>query len=113
MEGNARSNTISKTMRHSVFSLALLCSGTLVLGSCGPDKAADNSTAAATETTAPAADDAADDLPGMDHDEMGHEADGATPQAAAMNAMMGRMDAMKMKGNTDHDFGKPGTSSHC
>ena len=90
-------------MKKPAFFLAALCSGTLLLGSCSSDKTADNAT---TETTT-AADTTAQsgNMAGMDHSEMaeGNMA-GASPQMTAMNDMMAKMDAMKMKGNTDHDF---------
>ncbi|MFC6224913.1 DUF305 domain-containing protein [Hymenobacter artigasi] len=87
-------------MKKSAFFLAALCSGTLLLGSCSSDKSADTTV---TETTSATADTtaAAGDMAGMDHSKM---ADGASPLVASMNDMMAKMDAMKMKGNTDHDF---------
>lgn len=92
-------------MKKSAFFLAALCSGSLLLASCGSDKAAD-STATSTETTS--ADPAATgDMAGMDHAAMGHDgaaAAGSSPQLVAMNEMMQQMHATKPKGNTDHDF---------
>lgn len=89
-------------MKKSAFFLAALCSGTLLLGSCSSDKSADTTV---TETTSATADTTAamGDMAGMDHSKM---ADGAaaSPLVASMNDMMAKMDAMKMKGNTDHDF---------
>ena len=91
-------------MKKSAFFLAALCSGTLLLGSCNSDKAADT-TATATETAA-ADTTAAGGMAGMDHAAMGHDAAGsaASPQLVAMNEMMQKMEASKPKGNTDHDF---------
>ena len=90
-------------MKKSAFFLAALCSGTLLLGSCNSDKTADT-TATTTETTAPDAP-AAGDMAGMDHSKMADgSAAGGSPLLASMNDMMAKMDAMKMKGNTDHDF---------
>ena len=90
-------------MKKSAFFLAALCSGTLLVASCSSDKTADT-TATTTETTTPDAT-ASGDMTGMDHSKM---ADGSmagdSPLMASMNDMMGKMSAMKMKGNTDHDF---------
>ena len=90
-------------MKKSAFILAALCSGTLLLGSCNADKSADTT---ATETTSATADTTAagGDMAGMDHSTMADGAAGASPLMASMNDMMAKMDAMKMKGNTDHDF---------
>lgn len=90
-------------MKKSAFILAALCSGTLLLGSCNADKSADST---ATETTSATADTTAagGDMAGMDHSTMADGAAGASPLMASMNDMMAKMDAMKMKGNTDHDF---------
>lgn len=86
-------------MKKSAFFLAALCSGILLLGSCSSDKSADTT---ATETTSVAVDTAASGgMAGMNHSKM---AAGASPLVASMNDMMAKMDAMKMKGNTDHDF---------
>ncbi|GAA4388681.1 DUF305 domain-containing protein [Hymenobacter koreensis] len=86
-------------MKKSAFYLAALCSGSLLTASCNSDKAAD--TTATTETTAPA-DSAAGDMAGMDHSS--GATGGDSPQLVAMNEMMQKMEAMKMKGNVDHDF---------
>ena len=89
-------------MKKSAFFLAALCSGTLLLASCNSDKAADTT---ATATNTMATDSAASgDMAGMDHSKMADGAAGASPQMAAMSAMMGKMEASKPKGNTDHDF---------
>ena len=90
-------------MKKSAFFLAALSSSALLLSSCDGNKSAD--TTAATATTAPA-DSAASsgDRTGMDHVKM---ADGMASPAgmmAAMNTMMTKMEAVKMAGNTDHDF---------
>ena len=90
-------------MKKSAFFLAALCSGSLLVASCNSDKTAD-STATTTETTTPNAP-ASGDMAGMDHSKMaGGSMAGASPQMTAMSDMMAKMDAMKMKGNTDHDF---------
>ena len=89
-------------MKKSAFILAALCSGTLLLGSCNSDKTAD--TTATATTSAPADTAASGDMAGMDHSKMADGAAGASPLMASMNDMMAKMDAMKMKGNTDHDF---------
>ena len=90
-------------MKKSAFILAALCSGTLLLGSCNSDKTADTT---ATETTSATADTtaASGDMAGMDHSKMADGAASTSPLMASMNDMMAKMDAMKMKGNTDHDF---------
>ena len=90
-------------MNKSAFFLAALCSGTLLLGSCNADKSADTT---ATETNSAKADTtaAAGDMAGMDHSKMADGAAGTSPLMASMNDMMAKMNAMKMKGNTDHDF---------
>ena len=76
---------------------ALLCSGALLLASC--------ETKTATETTATTETGAAGDMAAMDHSSMDHAATaGDSPLKASMEEMMAKMDAMKMKGNTDHDF---------
>ncbi|QNE42057.1 MULTISPECIES: DUF305 domain-containing protein [Hymenobacter] len=85
-------------MKTSAFLLATLCSGTLLLGSCSSDNKADTT---ATETTT---NPAADDMAGMDHSKMSEGAAGSSPLTASMNNMMSKMEAMPMKGNTDHDF---------
>ena len=92
-------------MKKSVFFLAALCSGTLLVASCNSDKAADT-TATGTDTNTMAMDSSASgDMAGMDHSNMADGTmAGASPLTASMNDMMGQMDAMKMKGNTDHDF---------
>ena len=90
-------------MKKSAFFLAALCAGTLLLGSCNTDKAAD-STAATTEASAAEAP-ASGDMAGMDHSKMAEGSTaGDSPLMAAMNDMMAKMNAMKMKGNVDHDF---------
>jgi uncharacterized protein (DUF305 family) len=90
-------------MKKSAFFLTALCSGTLLLGSCSSDKTADT-TATTTETTTPDAS-ASGDMAGMDHSKMAEGGmAGDSPLMASMNDMMGKMSAMKMKGNTDHDF---------
>ena len=93
-------------MKQSAFYLAALCSGALLLGSCNSDKTADTTaTATATENTTDKSDSSAGDMAGMDHSKMaGGSMAGGSPLLASMNDMMGKMDAMKMKGNTDHDF---------
>ena len=90
-------------MKKSAFFLAALCSGTLLLNSCNSDKAADTTATATSAETAPATTDSATagDMAGMDHAKM---AAGTSPLMASMNEMMAKMDAMKPKGNTDHDF---------
>ncbi|GAA3992117.1 DUF305 domain-containing protein [Hymenobacter antarcticus] len=91
-------------MKKSAFFLAALCSGTLLLASCNSDKAADT-TATGTDTNTMAMDSSASgNMAGMDHANMGNGAAGESSLLASMNGMMSRMDAMKMKGNTDHDF---------
>ncbi|TYZ07231.1 DUF305 domain-containing protein [Hymenobacter lutimineralis] len=90
-------------MKKSAFFLAALCSGSLLVASCNNDKTAETTTTT-TETRAPDAN-ASSDMAGMDQSNM---ADGAmagnSPLVASINEMMAKMDAMKMKGNTDHDF---------
>jgi uncharacterized protein (DUF305 family) len=90
-------------MKKSAFLLAALCSGTLLLGSCNSDKSADTT---ATATTSAPADTtaAAGDMAGMDHPKMADGTAGTSPLMNSMNEMMAKMDAMKPKGNTDHDF---------
>ena len=90
-------------MKKSAFILAALCSGTLLLGSCNSDKSADTT---ATETTPATAvtTAAAGDMAGMDHSKMAGGTASTSPLVASMNEMMAKMDAMKPKGNTDHDF---------
>ncbi|UYZ65263.1 DUF305 domain-containing protein [Hymenobacter weizhouensis] len=92
-------------MKKSALFLATLCSSALLLGSCNSDKNAD--TTAAT-TSAPADSAAASgEMAGMDHAGMNHAGTGAaaaSPLMASMDEMMAKMDAMKPKGNTDHDF---------
>lgn len=93
-------------MKNSAFFLAALCSGTLLLGSCNSDKTADTTTTATTtETTTVPDAGGAGNMTGMDKSKMA-EGGGAgdSPLLASMNDMMGKMDAMKRKGNTDHDF---------
>ena len=91
-------------MKKSAFFLAALCSGTLLLASCNGDKAADTTATGTTSTTMAMDSAASGDLAGMDHSQMGAGAAGASPQMAAMTAMMGKMATGKPKGNTDHDF---------
>ncbi|GAB3637808.1 hypothetical protein GCM10027422_33980 [Hymenobacter arcticus] len=90
-------------MKKSALFLAALCSGTLLLGSCNGNKSADTTAtekaAAPTDTIA-----AAGDMAGMDHSKMATGAAGTSPLMASMDDMMAKMAAMKMKGNTDHDF---------
>ncbi|WP_345072403.1 DUF305 domain-containing protein [Hymenobacter fastidiosus] len=89
-------------MNKPSFFLAALCAGTLLLGSCSSDKTADT-----TATDGMAMDSSATmsgDMAGMDHSQMADGAAGASPQLVAMNEMMQKMHATKMKGNTDHDF---------
>ncbi|NVO86274.1 DUF305 domain-containing protein [Hymenobacter terrestris] len=84
-------------MKTQAILFALLCSGTLLLSSCD--------TKTATETTATTETAAAGDMAAMDHSTMDHsKMAGDSPLKASMDEMMGKMDAMKMKGNTDHDF---------
>lgn len=88
-------------MKTTAFFFVALCSTTLILGSCSNDKPAD--TTATTTTTASVAEAAeAGDMAGMDHSHTAGAND--SPLVASMNDMMAKMDAMKMKGNTDHDF---------
>ena len=90
-------------MKKSAYFLAALCSGSLLVASCNSDKTAD-STVKTTETTTPDAP-ASGDMAGMDHSKMAEGSmAGVSPQMTAMSDMMAKMDAMKMKGNTDHDF---------
>ncbi|RSK38845.1 DUF305 domain-containing protein [Hymenobacter perfusus] len=90
-------------MKKSVFFLAVLCSGTLLVSSCNSDKTADT-TATTTETTSTDAT-ASGDMAGMDHSKMAEGGTaGDSPLMASMNDMMAKMNAMKPKGNTDHDF---------
>ncbi|GAB3323504.1 hypothetical protein GCM10027511_32560 [Hymenobacter humi] len=90
-------------MKKSAFFLAALCSGTLLVASCSSDKTADTTTTT-TETTATDAT-ASGDMASMDHSKMAEgSAAGDSPLMASMNDMMRKMSAMKMKGNTDHDF---------
>lgn len=91
-------------MNKSAFFFAALCLGTGLLSSCDSNKTAETSTATATtEATAPA--DTAAGMAGMNHSQM---AAGSTASSAgmmgAMNTMMAKMNAVKMAGNTDHDF---------
>ena len=95
-------------MKKSAYFLAALCSGSLLVASCSSDKTADTTTTTtettAPETTAPDAT-ASGGMAGMDHSKMaGGSMAGVSPLLASMNDMMAKMDAMKMKGNTDHDF---------
>ena len=90
-------------MKKFTFFLAALCSGTLLLGSCNADKSDDTT---ATETSSAKADTtaAASNMAGMDHSKMADGAADTSPLMTSMNDMMAKMNAMKMKGNTDHDF---------
>ena len=92
-------------MKKPVFFLASLCVGTGLLSSCGDRNQAAGTAATTTTETAAMPGDSAGGMAGMDHSKM---ADGgpasASPQLAAMNDMMAKMDALKPKGNTDHDF---------
>ncbi|MBX0293179.1 DUF305 domain-containing protein [Hymenobacter sp. HSC-4F20] len=91
-------------MKKTAFLLAALCSGTLLLSSCNSDKATD-STATTTETATSPGTSASGDMAGMDHSAMGHgEGSSSSPLMVSMNEMMQKMDAVKMIGNTDHDF---------
>ncbi|NVO31844.1 DUF305 domain-containing protein [Hymenobacter lapidiphilus] len=84
-------------MKTQAILCALLYSGTLLLASCD--------TKTATETTATTETAAAGDMATMDHSTMDHSTMASdSPLKASMDEMMGKMDAMKMKGNTDHDF---------
>ena len=87
-------------MKKSAFFLAALCSGTLLLGSCNSDKSGDTTATGTTETTTATT----GDMAGMDHSKMADGAASASPLVASMNDMMAKMDALKMKGNADHDF---------
>ena len=89
-------------MKKSAFLLAALCSGSLLLASCGGDKATDSTASTTTETTTTEGT-AAGDMAGMDHS-AGPTAGGDSPLMASMNEMMQKMEASKPKGNTDHDF---------
>lgn len=78
-------------MKVSAYFLASLCAGTLLLSSCTADQTTD--TAAGTDHST------------MDHSTMDHAAaTGTSPQLVAMNEMMVKMEAAKMKGNVDYDF---------
>ena len=91
-------------MKKSAFFLAALCSSTLLLSSCSNDKTADTA-ATTTETTTAAPDTAAGGMAGMDQSKMAEGSmAGDSPLMASMNDNMAKMNAMKMKGNTDHDF---------
>ena len=87
-------------MKKSAFFLAALCSGTLLLGSCSNDKSGGTTATGTTETTTAST----GDMAGMDHSKMADGAASASPLVASMNDMMAKMDALKMKGNVDHDF---------
>ena len=88
-------------MKKSAFFLAALCSGTLLLGSCSNDKSGGTTATGTTETTTTTT---TGDMAGMDHSKMADGAASASPLVASMNDMMAKMDALKMKGNVDHDF---------
>ena len=88
-------------MKKSAFFLAALCSGTLLLGSCSSDKSGGTTATGTTETTTTTT---TGDMAGMDHSKMADGAASASPLVASMNDMMAKMDALKMKGNVDHDF---------
>jgi uncharacterized protein (DUF305 family) len=91
-------------MKKTAFLLAALCSGTLLLSSCNSDKATDSTTTTTETATSPGAP-ASGDMAGMDHSAMGHgEGSSSSPLMVSMNEMMQKMDAVKMMGNTDHDF---------
>jgi uncharacterized protein (DUF305 family) len=90
-------------MKKSAFLLAALCSGTLLLNSCNSDKSADT-TATTTEAPATADSAATGNMAGMDHSKMTDGAAGTSPLMASMNDMMAKMNALKPKGNADHDF---------
>ena len=92
-------------MKKSVFFLASLCVGTGLLSSCGDRNRAAGTAATTTTETAAMPGDSAGGMAGMDHSKMaGGGPASASPQLAAMNDMMAKMDALKPKGNTDHDF---------
>jgi uncharacterized protein (DUF305 family) len=93
------------SMKKSVFSLVLLCAGTLLLGGCGDTKPADTATAetAAADTTAAG-------MAGMHHSDTTAVAD--APLLAAMHNMMTKMDAVKPRGNTDYDFARQMLEHH-
>jgi uncharacterized protein (DUF305 family) len=92
-------------MKKTTFFLATLCSA-LLLSSCNNEKA--DATTATESTMETATTDAAagsGSMAGMDHSKMRSETSTSeSPMLMAMNDMMAKMDAMKMKGNTDHDF---------
>ena len=90
-------------MKKSVFFLASCALSTVLLSSCDTNKSAETTTTVPTTETAVA--DTAGGMAGMDHSNMtdGGMA-GASPQLTTMNDMMTKMDGLKMKGNTDHDF---------
>ena len=88
-------------MKKSAFFLAALCSGILLLGSCSSDKSGGTTATGTTETTTTTT---TGDMAGMDHSKMADGAASASPLVASMNDMMAKMDALKMKGNVDHDF---------
>ncbi len=85
-------------MKNTVFILAVLSSGTLLMSSCESKK----STETTTETTAPA--DSTGSMAGMDHSRMADSPAAGSGMMVAMNTMMQKMEAVKMAGNTDHDF---------
>jgi uncharacterized protein (DUF305 family) len=87
-------------MKKSIFLLAALGLSANLLSSCDGNKTTETTTTATVQ--APAA--AADGAGGMTHGQTADALAGASPQFAAMNAMMAKMDALKMQGNTDHDF---------
>lgn len=92
-------------MKKPVFFFAALCATTSLLSGCDSNKTTETSTTTApAETTAPAG--SAGKMAGMDDSKMaeGNMAAGSSPLMASMNDMMAKMNAMKMKGNTDHDF---------
>lgn len=94
----------SKPMKKSVFFLASFCIGTGLLSGCSDNKTADtNITTSSPQTTSPV--DTAGGMAGMDHTKMGVAGSASSPgMVAAMNTMMGKMNAFKPAGNTDHDF---------
>ena len=87
-------------MKKSAFFLAALCSGALLLNSCNSDKSGGTTATGTTETTTAST----GDMAGMDHSKMADGAASASPLVASMNDMMAKMDALKIKGNVDHDF---------
>ena len=89
-------------MKKSAFFLAVLSSSAFLLNSCDSNKTAETTT---TEVTTPS-DSAAGpgNRTGMDHSKMADGMASPSGMMAVMNTMMKEMDAVKMAGNTDHDF---------